>query len=168
MDFPYRLTCMLLCFNIMHSYHFLSVIHLLQRFGLDLPVNSVEDEFTDYSLSPSSDLPPYSKDGSLLDFCYSMADMTLPSGDKRYQYLPDLAIVALTLPHSNAATERCFSIVRKVQTDFRGNLSNETLGSLLSVKLNSDTDCYKRQPSKQLINSAKRACVAYNESLHKE
>ena len=70
--------------------------------------------------------------------------MTLPTGKLRFHRLSTVAIAALSLPHSNADPERCFSILRKIQTDQRGNLCQKTINSLLSVKFNMDKADHKK------------------------
>ena len=45
--------------------------------------------------------------------------------------LSDIALSILTIPHSNVAEERCFSLIRKNNTEFRANL--QLSGSLDSI-----------------------------------
>lgn len=91
----------------------------------------------------------------------------MSGGTKRFRYLPVVALAALSLPHSNADPERCFSMVRKIQTDQRDRLSNKTINSLLSIKLNSDEDCHMFNVNEKLMKAAKSACVNYNETIKK-
>ena len=73
--------------------------------------------------------------------------------------LSKLAKVLLVLPHSNADPERLFSMVRKIETELRGNLDPSTVCDLLSVKVNNDQPCYdsKHLMTESLIASAKTA-----------
>lgn len=69
------------------------------------------------------------------------------------------------LTHSNADTERVFSLVRKNKTDFRATLSTKTLSSLLIQKvhmLSRGTSCYQHSFSSALKKKAKKA---YSQSL---
>ena len=70
---------------------------------------------------------------------YAVSEMKLPSGSLQFQQFYQLSKVLLTLPHSNADTERVFSVLEKIQTDSRDNLSDQTIHSLFSVKINNTT-----------------------------
>ena len=67
-----------------------------------------------------------------------------------------MAKVALTIPHSNAAEERVFSMIRKIKRDDRVKLKLEgTLSSLVSIKINlpesKATPCYAFDPPTDLL-----------------
>ena len=69
--------------------------------------------------------------------------------------------LVLALPHSNRGKERVFSMVRKNKTTFRASMGFNTLGSLLSVKLdNPNTVSFK--PDQELQKSAKKAAIKCN------
>ena len=83
--------------------------------------------------------------------------------------LPNLSKVAvslLTIPHSNSAEERVFSLVRKNKRDFRANLDLETsLSSIITIKMNRPASlqaCHQFKPSKELLKKCKAACRVYN------
>jgi len=48
----------------------------------------------------------------------------------------------LTIPTSNADSEWGFSILRKIHTDQRSQLSQSTIISLMKIKFNCDDCCY--------------------------
>lgn len=80
------------------------------------------------------------------------------SGVKKFTVLPKLMLLILLIPHSNAYTERVFSIVRKNHNEFRPNLGTETLSSLLTEKTKALTNrkvCYERKFSE--IRAAKQS-----------
>ncbi|KAJ7332053.1 hypothetical protein JRQ81_014233, partial [Phrynocephalus forsythii] len=52
--------------------------------------------------------------------------------DVRFSELPRLMKVLLCIPHSNASSERVFSMVRKIVTENRMSLDNSTVCALLS------------------------------------
>ncbi len=58
--------------------------------------------------------------------------MTTPDGAVRFPNLSRLAKCVLALPVSNAETERVFSIVRKIVTDYRTQMDQNALCALLS------------------------------------
>ena len=78
---------------------------------------------------------------------------------KHFPHLSHLCKVLLVLPHTTADPERLFSMVRKMETDHRGSLLPSTLSSLLSVKLNTDEQCYNSRElfTTSLLQSAKSA-----------
>ena len=73
-------------------------------------------------------------------------------------------------PHSNVGIERVFSLVEKNKSagSDRNRLDIEgSLLSILAVKMErpeSQEKCYCFKPSDELLNSAKKATYAYNES----
>jgi len=87
------------------------------------------------------------------------------SGTKRFGVLSKLAKTLLVLPNSNADSERAFSIIKKIHTEFRSDLNNDTICGLLSCKFNQNQCCYEYQPSTSVLKSAKSATSDYNQSL---
>ncbi|KAH3725418.1 hypothetical protein DPMN_051251 [Dreissena polymorpha] len=56
--------------------------------------------------------------GMTLDpFWAGKGEMKTPLQKPRFPQLFQLAIAAMTLPHSNADPERCFSVLKKIQLD---------------------------------------------------
>ena len=67
------------------------------------------------------------------------------------------------LPNSNADSKRVFSItmVKKIDTDSRFDLGQDTLCALLSCKINIEDNCYQFQPPAELLKSTKSATWDY-------
>ena len=63
-----------------------------------------------------------------------------------YPNLLALVRALLSLPVSNANSECCFSIVRKIDSEERNHLEHTTVVTLLSMKLNIDGDCFDFKP----------------------
>ena len=64
---------------------------------------------------------------------------------------PNLVVLVrelLSLPASNADRERCFSMVRKIDSEERSHLERIAVAALLSMKLNIDGDCFDFKPIK--------------------
>ena len=62
----------------------------------------------------------------------------------KFQHLPKIAKLVLTLPHSNASEERVFSLIRLNKTPYRSSLDVDgTLSSILTVKLHNPEPCYE-------------------------
>ena len=73
------------------------------------------------------------------------------------------------LPNSNCDVERAFSMVGHIKTEFRSQMSHQTLVNLMSCKINMfvDTNCYDMDVSGNLLKSAKQTASKYNEGLEK-
>ena len=80
--------------------------------------------------------------------------------------LADNALFLLTIPHSNAAEERIFSMITKNKTTFRSSLdNNRSLNSIMRIKMNkpeSFKPCYQWKFSEELMKKCKKACMGYN------
>lgn len=76
----------------------------------------------------------------------------------------------LVIPNSSCDVERAFSVVRHIKTEFRCQLSHDTLVNLLSCKINlfSNSNCYEVQPSKRLLVAAMQSTHQYNTNLQSE
>ena len=80
----------------------------------------MHDEYEDLCLCDASELPDFEYGETILsDYWSRIIDIKLPSGDKRYGNLVRVAFACLSLPLSNAETERAFSRLRKLQTEYR-------------------------------------------------
>lgn len=80
--------------------------------------------------------------------------------DSQYTLLSSVMLGILTLPHSNADSERVFSVVRKNQTVFRPNASRKLLESVLVVKSDSfarGSACYEQTFDAAFLRKAKSA-----------
>ena len=67
-----------------------------------------------------------------------LQDLLIPDGRMRFPRLFRIALLVLTIPHSNAGEERVFSMIKKNVTATRSCLDQEkTLGSILTIKMES-------------------------------
>lgn len=86
-----------------------------------------------------------------------------PDGSPMFEKLTTVAMLVLTLPHSNAEEERVFSLITKNKTKFRPNLKlGGTLSSILTIKLANTEPCHKYEPPNEVLETAKRATMEYN------
>ena len=90
-----------------------------------------------------------------------MSSMKHPDGLLKFQRLSEVALLVLTLSHSNAEEERIFSMVTKNKTKFRPNLKVD--GTLLTIKLANPGVC-AYEPTKDVLHSAKQATMTYNQA----
>ncbi|KAL5005198.1 hypothetical protein ScPMuIL_018654 [Solemya velum] len=112
-----------------------SVGELAKRLGYSCSLDELQDQYQDYQLSPMEELPSLPPDCCLDAFWIQMEEVTLADRRKRFPLLSQLSLIALSLPHSNADTERSFSILEKIQTDMRENLSHKTVHSLMELDI---------------------------------
>ena len=118
----------------------------------------------DYSLSPM-DLPSVttykSADGTMRPragaFWCNVGKMITLDGQARFPTLCKLVAGLLTIPCSNADSERGFSILRKIHTDQRSNLDQSTIIALMSMKFNCDDCCHDVPLNDELLSKCKSA-----------
>ena len=157
------------------------VSYFLERFPTLLncssvaELNKIEDEFLQYQLMRESDIPECVWQCALvvedqetrhhrMDIIWShMKTMKHPDGSPKFEKLADVALLVLTLPHSNAEEERVFSLVTKNKTKFRANLKLDgTLSSIIAIKLANTVPCQKYEPPREVLESARKATMTYN------
>ncbi|GFN83338.1 hypothetical protein PoB_000984400 [Plakobranchus ocellatus] len=89
-----------------------------------------------------------------------ISQLKLQDGRPKYPCLSKFMKGLCCLPHSNADSERIFSMVRKNQTVFRSSLSTTTLSALLVQKVNmasTGVPCHQQEFSPSLVAKARRA-----------
>lgn len=149
------------------------VCQLAQCFAAAVPQGSLgalQEEMLDYKLAPASSLPGSELSGEssssvgveLCSYWEEIGRMRTLDGRAQFPHLTSLAKCVLSLPVSNADTERVFSNVRKLVTDYRTEMEQSTLCALLSCKLNSNIDCFELETPSDLLRNAKRATMDYN------
>ncbi|XP_076331547.1 uncharacterized protein LOC143236827 [Tachypleus tridentatus] len=85
------------------------------------------------------------------------------NGNQKYDILCRVMLGILTIFHSNADSERIFSLVTKNKSKFRPNLSISVLSSITTHKMcmQSNGQCYyNSQPSRDILMKAKAATAA--------
>ena len=157
--------------------YFVNRFPFLQDLTTPREMELLQEEFVSYQLLRDHDIPAdiwdcarVGDDGNAY-FCMDVVwghlctVKTIGSSELKYRHLGKVAKSVLVIPHSNASEERVFSLVRKNKTPFRPNLKLDgTLSSILTVKLGIDEPCVKFEPSKELIESAKKATWDYNKA----
>lgn len=149
-----------------------AVLRLARRFPAAVSEDNfdcLEEEVLDYVLASSAVMPSVHKDDGkptkseeLCKYWQEVGSMKTLQGDDRFPSLFLLAKCLLSLPVSNADTERVFSIVRKIITDYRTEMEQSTLCALLTCKMNCDCPCYELDTPKELLRAAKVATMEYN------
>lgn len=126
-------------------------------------------EFMDFKLSPV-DHPPVSTYKSATNddkpqaglFWNEVSKIKTYDGELRFPFLVKLMAGLLTIPSSNADSERGFSILRRIHTDQRPSLKQSTIISLMAIKFNSEECCYDTTFTEELLTKCKKATVAQN------
>lgn len=88
---------------------------------------------------------------------YLIGQLKDNNGVLKYRNLAQVMKGVLVIPHRNADCERVFSLVRKHSTDFRPNLGDKTLESILIVEANYRGHCCNQDMSNEDLNQMKRA-----------
>ncbi|KAL5013084.1 hypothetical protein ScPMuIL_011635 [Solemya velum] len=138
-----------------------SVLELAQKLGTAGDPDQLSEEIVDYQVSPLSDFPTLECDDRLDDFWLRMEEVQLTNGQHRFRNISRFNLVALSLPHSNADAERCFSMLKKIEMDTRENLCSRTVYALMTSKMNVDHPCYQYAPPPEVRKSARKACAEY-------
>ena len=95
-----------------------------------------------------------------------MADHKEPFTDKlSFRVLSKLAKASCVIPVSNADPERICSMLRKIQTDMRSGLDNDTIYCLICAKQNQDKACFEFNPSDSVLRAAKKAVLTYQSNI---
>jgi hypothetical protein len=131
-------------------------------------LDCLREEFLDFCLSPS-DLPTIQKYKAadktekicVGDFWNRVSKLPTVDGKPRFGTLCKLMFGLLTIPCSNADSERGFSMLRKIHTDQRSNLEQSTIISLMTMKFNCDSCCYDATLDEELLKQSKRATVLH-------
>ena len=134
-------------------------------------LNTLEEEFMEYQAMVKGDVPQYIwdeafiKDTSQPDH-YHM-DMVWGYLQQRFPLLTEIALAILVVPHSNAADERVFSMIKKkTKQNFRSRLDlSKSLNSVMRVRMSLPEQiqpCYCWRTDKELLEKCKSACKEYN------
>ena len=147
------------------------VLSLARRFpqlGLadDSSLDKLREEFVDFQLSPG-DRPQVKmyKTGDKTEkpraglFWAELSKIKTFDGETRFPLLSKLMAGLLSIPCSNADSERGFSMLRKIHTDQRASLDHSTIVSLMGLKFNCDECCMDVSLDHDLLQKCKKATV---------
>lgn len=124
---------------------------------LGLSEDRLREELTEYQVTDRQELPQEDQ----IDRFWSLVGK-----DARFIELAKLMKGLLCIPHSNASSERVFSMVRKIVTENRMALDNSTVSALLSCKINHTGLAHKYTTFQKVLKCAKSATYMYNKSLN--
>ena len=125
------------------------------RLGLAETLDNAREEFVDFTLSPEDHpsvlmykTPTGDKPRAGVFWCEISKLRTL-DGELRFPSLAKLMAGLLTIPASNADSERGFSISRRIYTDQRPTLKQSTICSLMTI--NSEEYCFETTFCSELL-----------------
>lgn len=93
-------------------------------------------------------------------FWWEVGKLRTFDGKMRFEKLFKLMAGLLSIPVSNADSERGFSMLRKIHTDQRSNLEQSTIISLMSMKFNCDDCCCDIKLPRELLQKCKKATLS--------
>ncbi len=116
------------------------ILTLAERFPNVIKADAREQlnvEILDYVSTNLETLVPNYKNLPVDEFWGKLSKVrSVSSGQLRFREICQLMKVLLVLPNSNCDVERAFSIVRHIKTEFRSQMSHQTLVNLMSCKIN--------------------------------
>ena len=143
---------------------FVVVLRLATKFCPHVDGEMLKDDFEDLQLMEDDDVVTR-VDGHQrrLDHIWGdVMDMKTAMGVVRFPPISTLFTALLGLPHSNADSERTFSMLRKIHADARSNLHADTITAYLQCKLNFDSCSHQLEATPAMLQDAKHACVKNN------
>ena len=161
---------------------FSQVEHIIKRFPNIIQyspsdIDKLHEEFAEYQLLKDEEVPSdvrenavskKDKDGKALlyrmDVIWAyLGQMKAPDGNFVFEKLSKIALLVLSLPHSNAEEERVFSMIGKNKRVERSSLSIDgTLSSIIMIKM-ADLDAKKYQHPKSVTKESKSSTYKYNQ-----
>lgn len=117
-------------------------------------LDSLQREFTTFLLDDDVDDMEAVSGNSIIQFWIDR--------ESTYPCLSAFIQALLVIPHSNAQSERVFSMLKKIFTEHRSSLSQESITSLLSIKLNNPSCCFDTSISPEMLRKLKKSAATYN------
>ena len=106
----------------------------LREFRLDYEVSPRPGEVSD-TIDDTID--------PVVSYWLRIRSMNSPLCVIKYAHLAQLALELLAIPVAKADSERAFSLVNRIHTEFRATLLTETLSALISCHFNIPWKCYE-------------------------
>lgn len=139
---------------------FESVKYFVERFSILRGGKSLEEildalqiEFNAFQIF---DVSPYVNFENRIDVQWSsIGEIKNAANRLKFPHLTKVMMLILSIPHSNAESERVFSQVRKIRTEYRSSMSNIALEKLLITKSRQTTTCYETVFDSKFLDKAK-------------
>ena len=85
--------------------------------------------------------------------------MKSPMGEQKYLHTATLSLQLLSIPALNADSERVFSVVRRIKTEFRSSLSTETVSALIGCQFNKTSRCCESTKFDESLLAKAKTCT---------
>ncbi len=151
-----------------HKSKFEDVEYFVKRFPMligglsDEKLGKLQKQFLKYQVDP--DLPSDLCDGTTrVDRAWAFLGSVKDTiGQPKYDLLARVMLGLLTIPHSNAYSERIFSAMKLTRSDVRSTMSQKMLGSALVLKQSmvaNEKKCFQMNFTQKELRVAKSATV---------
>ena len=127
-----------------------------QNFSITFDKAAVKLEHREFVLDTDVKPDDYS---DAVAFWVNIAHLRSPMGELKYANLALLALKLLSIPSSNADSERVFSLVRRIKTEFRSSLLTETLSALIGCHFNKTSSCCEMASIDESLISKAKTCT---------
>ena len=94
-----------------------------------------------------------------VSFWLNVLNMKSPMGALKYESLGTLALQLLSIPVSNADSERVFSLVRRIKTTYRSSLATQTVSALIGCHFNKIAKCCEMDKFEQSLLAKAKTCT---------
>ena len=169
-----QLKCFDFSSDIFHTLSFLDPL-LCQ----DLPLSTFDSIGTIFSIAFDKDLVKLEHREFMIEdltdirtecdavkFWVTVLNLKSPMGGSKYKNLATLALQLLSIPASNADSERVFSLVRRIKTDYRSSLSTETVSALIGCHFNNTATCCETYKFDHTLLSKVKTCTRQRNPLY--
>ena len=139
------------------------VSELCNTFAVSSNQEAIPMEFREFLSDPAA--IPTDDDADVVRYWLRIRSLKSSTCSLLYSNLATLAVLALQLlaiPVSNTDSERVFSLVRRIKTDFRASLSTSSLSSLIGCHFNKITCCEFTQFPDSFLQKAKTCTMECN------
>ena len=149
--------------KLMKDKTFESVQFFIERYTIDVNRDKAETEFL--HLQIDQDLPRSITEAERMDVAWHLISNLKCGGTDKYSNISKVMLCILVIPHSNADSERVFSMVRKNDTEFRPSLKPTTISNLMVQKVHtlSQDQCCNYQFSDEELRKCKKATREANQ-----
>ena len=94
-----------------------------------------------------------------VQFWLQVLAMKSPMGEQKYLHMATLSLQLLSIPASNIDSERVFSGVRRIKTEFCSSLSTESVSALISCHFNNTSKCCENKHFDEHLIAKAKTCA---------
>ena len=136
---------------------------IANHFPISFDKSAVKLEYREYMIDALD-----TSEGDAMKFWLSVSNMKSPMGAFKYQHLGTLALELLSIPVSNAYSERAFSLAKRIKTVFRPTLATETLSALIGCHFNKTAKCCEMHKFEESLLKKAKQCTRERNCSYKK